>query len=427
MRGTARRSASLRRAALTLGAIGLLGGCAAPAPAPPAVAPAPPTATVPSTSEAPIEQRFAQWIAAFRASARAAGIDDATLAAAFDDVQYLPAVVERDRAQPEFVRPVWDYLDAAVSARRVAQGRARLAEVQTQADATSARYGVPATILVAIWGVESNYGSRIGDISTIDALATLAFDGRREAWARAELLAALRILQRGDIDRARMIGSWAGAMGQTQLLPSSYLAYAVDAEGNGRRDIWGSIPDVLASTANLLAHAGWRAGEPWGTEVQLPAGFDLARADASIRQPSTQWATEGVRAIDGQPLPPLADAALFLPAGARGPAFLVGTNFRALMRYNASASYALAVGLLAQRIAGGAGVVAAWPREQMPLSRGQIEALQSALNAQGCDAGAADGLLGPKTRAALRCWQRSIGLPADGWPTLELLERLQGR
>jgi membrane-bound lytic murein transglycosylase B len=432
MQHSARTPSARSRLALVLGVIGVLAGCAAPAPraqaptapgvqAPTAPAAAPPVAAAPAA----IEQQFAQWVAAFRVSARAAGIDEATLAAAFDGVQYLPEVVERDRAQPEFVRPVWSYLDAAVSARRVAQGQAMLDAVRAQADAAAASYGVPATILVAIWGIESNYGSHYGDIPTIDALATLGFDGRREAWARGELLAALRILQHGDIDRAHMIGSWAGAMGQTQLLPSSYLTYAVDADGDGRRDIWASMPDVLASTANLLARAGWRAGEPWGVEVALPPGFDPARADASTRQDSAQWAAEGLRTIDGQALPPLADAAVFLPAGARGPAFLVGANFRAIMRYNASTSYALAVGILAQRLAGGPGVVAAWPRDLTPLTRSQLQALQTALSAQGFDAGPADGMLGPKTRAALRRWQRSVGLAADGYPTLELLDRLQ--
>ncbi len=420
MRRIAFATQSRSRPALALCTLGVLAGCAATPPQPEAT-----TAPAASTAAQPIAQQFAQWVAAFRASARAAGIDDATLAAAFDHVEYLPDVVERDRAQPEFVRPVWSYLDTAVSARRVAQGQAKLDAVGTKADAIAAKYGVPAPILIAIWGIESNYGANSGSTPTIDALATLGFDGRREAWARGELLAALRILQHGDIDRAHMIGSWAGAMGQNQLLPSSYLAYAVDADGSGRRDIWSDTDDVLASTANLLARAGWRAGEPWGVEVQLPPGIDPARADASIRQDAAQWATEGVRTIDGQPLPPLADAALFLPAGARGPAFLVGANFRALMRYNASTSYALAVGILAQRLAGGPGVVASWPREQTPLTRSQLQALQSALTAQGFDAGPADGMLGPKTRDALRRWQRSVGLPADGWPTVDALEKLQ--
>ena len=349
----------------------------APSPAPPAP-PAPASAPIdavpadPAASEAALQQAFADWIVAFSATARAAGIDDATLHAAFDGVRYAPRVVDSDRTQPEFVRAVWDYLDRAVSPQRVALGRQRLAEVRVEADAAAARYGVPPPIVVAIWGMESNYGSNYGDIPTIDALATLGFEGRREDWARRQLLAALKILQNGDIERGRMVGSWAGAMGQTQFLPSNFLAYAVDADGDGRRDIWGSMADVTASTANFLARSGWRAGQPWGAEVRLPAGFDPARADAQLRQSSAQWAQEGVQGIDGTSLPELDEAMVLLPAGARGPAFLVGPNFRAILRYNNSNSYALAVGLLAQQLGDGPGVVASWPRDLQALTRTQL-------------------------------------------------------
>lgn len=394
--------------------------------APPAAAePAPEAPAPPAPAEPPLEQRFAAWVQAFRASARAAGIDDATLDAAFAGVQHVPRAVERDRAQPEFTRNVWDYLDSAVSPQRIARGREKLGQVRAEADAAAARHGVPAAVLVAIWGVESDYGRYTGDIPTVDALATLGFDGRREAWARAELIAALKILQRGDVDRMHLVGSWAGAMGQTQFLPSVYLAHAVDADGDGRRDIWTSAADVLGSTANFLARSGWRSDEPWGAEVRLPAGFDLGRADGVQRQPAAQWAAEGVQGIGGEPLPPVADAAILLPAGARGPAFLVGANFRTLLRYNNSTSYALAVALLAQQIDGGAGVAAAWPRELAALSRGEVLALQTALNALGFDSGTPDGVAGPATRSALRRWQRSVGLPPDGYPTAEVLERLQ--
>ena len=416
--------------AATAVALAALAGCAtAPSsspPPPPAPALGAPAAPQTAADDAALQQAFARWVANFRASARAAGIDDATLDVAFADVQYVPRVVELDRAQPEFTRTPWAYLDSAVSPQRVALGEEKYSQVRVDADAAAARYGVPPTILVAIWGVESNYGSNFGSIPTIDALATLGFEGRREDWARAQLLAALRILQNGDIARRQMIGSWAGAMGQTQFLPSVYLAYAVDADGDGRRDIWGSMADVLASTANFLARAGWRAGEPWGVEVRLPAGFDAGRADAALRQPSASWAAEGVRPVDdGAPLPAMDDAAILLPAGAAGPAFMVGPNFRALLRYNNSTSYALAVGLLAQRIAGGPGVQAPWPRQLDALSRSQLRALQTALNERGFDAGTPDGLMGPATREGLRRYQRSVGLPADGYPTVELLERLQ--
>ena len=405
-------------------------GCAVePLKAPEAPAPSAATARPieAGTDEVALQQRFADWVMAFRATARAAGIDEETLRVAFADVHYLPRVVELDRAQPEFLRTVWGYLDSAVSPQRVARGQEKLLQFRVEADAAAARYGVPPNIVVAIWGAESNYGGNFGNIPTIDALATLAFEGRREEWARGQLLAALRILQNGDIDRAQMIGSWAGAMGQTQFLPSVFLAHAVDADGDGRRDIWGSMADVMASTANFLAHSGWQADQPWGVEVQLPPGFDVGRADAALRQPTAQWLAEGLRSMDGASLPELTDATLVLPAGAGGPAFLVGPNFRAILRYNNSTSYALSVGLLAQRLAGGPGVQAPWPRDLPALTRTQLQALQTALNERGFDSGTPDGLMGPATRDGLRRYQRSVGLPADGYPTLDLLQRLQQR
>jgi lytic murein transglycosylase len=418
-------------------AAAVLAGCASapptaiPAPADPAAAARPP-APVPAprpagagADELALQQGFTRWVADFRSSARAAGIGEATLQAAFGNVQYLPRVVELDRSQPEFTRTVWDYLDNTVTPQRVALGKDKLAQVRVEGDAAAARYGVPSTVVVAIWGMESNFGSNYGSTPTIDALATLGFEGRREDWARRELLAALKILERGDIDRDHMIGSWAGAMGQTQFLPSNFLAYAVDADGDGRRDIWGNMADVTASTANFLARSGWQAGQPWGVEVQLPAGFDHGRADSSVRQSSAQWAAEGLRSMDGRPLPAFADAMVLLPAGARGPAFLVGPNFRAILRYNNSTSYALAVGLLAQRIAGGADVQASWPRDLPALTRSELFELQSALNRRGYASGTPDGVMGPATREALRHFQRDAGLPADGYPTPDLLQRLR--
>lgn len=397
---------------------------AAPAPAPSAPALPPATPALPP-QDATLQQRFAAWLADYRSFARASGVSDATLQSALDGAQYLPRVVELDRAQPEFTRAVWDYLDTAASTERVARGQQQGALARADIDAAAARYGVPAEVLLAIWGMESNFGSNYGSTPTVDALATLGFDGRRGDWARKELLAALQILDRRDIDRAHMVGSWAGAMGQTQFMPSTFLTYAVDADGDGRRDIWGSMADVMASTANFMSRSGWRSGQPWGLEVSLPPGFDPARADPSLRQAASQWAAEGVRAADGRPLPDLPEAELLLPAGARGPAFLVGPNFRALLRYNNSTSYALGVGLLAQRLGGGPGVQAAWPRDLVPLSRSQVTALQTALNTRGFDTGTPDGVMGPATRRGLRDWQRSVGLPADGYPTTELLQRLQ--
>jgi lytic murein transglycosylase len=421
---------------LTL-AISLLAGCAStppaatsqpPAPTPsarPAPVPAPPPAPPSGVDDAAVQQKFAKWVADFRASARASGVSEATLRIAFDNVQFLPRVIELDRAQPEFTRSVWDYLDNTVTPQRVALGQDKLQQVRNEADAATRRYGVPPSIVVAIWGMESNFGGNYGSTPTIDALATLGFEGRREDWARRELLSALKILDNGDIDRDHMIGSWAGAMGQTQFLPSNFLAYAVDADGDGRRDIWGSMGDVTASTANFLSRSGWQAGQPWGVEIRLPAGFDYGRADPAVRQSTAQWTAEGVQAMNGKPLPDFADGSILLPAGARGPAFLVGPNFRAILRYNNSTSYALAVGLLAQRLDGGPGVQAAWPRDLGTLSRSQIIELQTALNQRGFASGAPDGVMGPATRDGVRRYQRSIGVPADGYPSAELLLRLQ--
>ncbi|EJE49985.1 lytic murein transglycosylase [Acidovorax sp. CF316] len=410
-----------------------LPGCATPpAPIPPAAAPAPrppvaPVAPAPVTSPTPQDTEqagFAAWIAGFSREALAAGIRPATVQQVLAHATLQPRVIELDRAQPEFNRTPWAYLDSAVSAQRIAQGQAKRAEHQAAIDAAATRYGVPSSIITAIWGMESNYGSNFGNFRAVDALATLGFEGRRAAWARSELLAALRILDQGDISDERMVGSWAGAMGNTQFLPSVFLAYAVDADGDGHRDIWGSIPDVAASTANFLARMGWQAGQPWGVEVRLPPGFDYARAEQNVRQTAAQWAAEGVQGMDGQPLPALDAASIATPAGARGPAFLVGPNFRTILRYNNSVSYALAVGLLARQIDGGSGVAGAWPRDLAPLSRSQMQQLQAQLNQRGFNAGTPDGVMGPATRAGLRQYQQSVGMVADGYPTTELLQRL---
>lgn len=407
----------------------------APAPAsapaaapPPAAAPAPQAVAAPAPPPAPSQPQgvagFQAWVQEFSREALAAGISAPTVQATLGKARWLPQVVQLDRAQPEFTRTPWAYLDSAVSAQRVAQGREQYRAHAAALDGAAARYGVPASVIAAIWGMESNYGRNFGSFSTVDALATLAYDGRRRDWARSELLAALRIVDQGEIAASALIGSWAGAMGHTQFLPSVFLAHAVDADGDGRRDIWASVPDVAASTANFLAHSGWQRGQPWGAEVRLPAGFDYARAELTVRQSSADWAAEGVRGMGDVPLPPLEGASILTPAGARGPAVLVGPNFRALLRYNNSVNYALAVALLARQIDGGAGLQAPWPRDIRPLTRAEITALQEALNARGLDAGSADGVLGPATRAGVRRLQQSLGLPADGFATRELLQQV---
>ncbi len=365
---------------------------------------------------------FAQWVSDFRRFAAAQGISEATLASALDGVRYRDRVIELDRYQPEFVRPIWDYLDSAASETRVNTGRERLAEHRQTALEMQQRFGVPAEIIVAIWGIESNYGSNFGDFSTIEALATLAYDGRRHEFARGELLSALRIIDQGDISAERMKGSWAGAMGHTQFIPSSFEAYAVDGDGDGHRDIWGSIPDVMASTANYLAKAGWQTGQPWGVEVVLPASFDYAQTE---RRSSAEWASQGVRAQKGGELPDFESAAVVIPAGANGPAFLTGPNFRAILRYNNATSYALAVATLADKIAGREGIQQAWPRNEATLTRDDVKELQQRLNDVGYSVGGADGVMGPNTREGLRAFQRDQGLTPDAFATQSLLERLR--
>ncbi|MEQ5801035.1 lytic murein transglycosylase [Halomonas sp. H10-9-1] len=384
-----------------------------------------PASSVASAAREPAAaESFSTWLARFRREARGEGISPVTLDRALAGVRYRPRVIELDRSQPEFVRPIWQYLDSAVSAQRVTTGRARLAAHRDTARRMEQRYGVPAEVIVAIWGIESNYGGNFGDFSTLEALATLAYDGRRRDFARGELLAALRIIEAGDIAPERMLGSWAGAMGHTQFIPSSFEAYAKDGDGDGRRDIWGSIPDVMASTAHYLAQAGWREGEPWGVEVILPEGFDHAQTELSQRRSSAAWSAQGVRAVGGGDLPGYDEAAVIVPAGARGPAFLVGPNFRAILRYNNATSYALAVGSLADEIAGRDGIIGGWPRDEQPLARAEVREMQHALNARGFEVGTPDGILGPNTRRGLRGYQASIGEVPDGFATRRLLERL---
>ncbi|MBF3170625.1 lytic murein transglycosylase, partial [Pseudomonas aeruginosa] len=378
-----------------------------------------PAASVPAgaPNEAQPGQSFEQWRDAFRQQALAGGIDAQTFDRAFAGVQPDPAVVEADRSQPEFTRPVWKYLEGALDPLRVRQGQARLAQHARILGEVDARYAVDADAVVAIWGMESNYGSHMGNKNVIRSLATLAYEGRRPEFAHAQLLAALKILQHGDVPASFMIGSWAGAMGQTQFIPTTYNQYAVDFDGDGKRDIWGSPGDALASTANYLKASGWIAGQPWGFEVRLPAGFDYSLAELTIRKPLGEWQGMGVQGVNGGPLPSGLSgeqASLLLPAGHRGPAFLVLHNFRAILKYNNSSAYALAVGLLADSFKGGGRIVGAWPLEDVPLSRSQRIELQRQLAARGHDPGAVDGIIGANTRKAIRACQQEFGWPADG-------------
>lgn len=415
---------------LTAGfAFPLMTACAATpteTPPPPTVATASLPVIVPPASTAALTvpvPDFAEWRAAFRAEALAAGIAPAVFDHAFEGITPDPAVVAADHSQPEFTRPVWEYLDGALSGPRVSQGQRLLREHAEVLQAIEARYGVDRQALVAIWGLESNFGQTMGDKSVIRSLATLAHEGRRPEFARSQLLAALLILQSGDIQPERMRGSWAGAIGQTQFIPSTYNDYAVDFDGDGRRDVWDTPADALASAAHYLQLSGWIPGQPWGFEVQVPAGFDWSLADSSVRKPLSAWRDLGIGGIpggrDGD------SAYLLLPAGHRGPAFLVLNNFRMILRYNNSSSYALAIGLLGERFAGGGRVQGDWPRGERPLSRTERLELQERLVGLGFELGTPDSIIGTNTRKAVRAYQQRLGWPADGYASVELLEQLR--
>ncbi|WDH34724.1 lytic murein transglycosylase [Pseudomonas chlororaphis] len=375
-------------------------------------------------------QTFAQWQAGFRVEALNAGIRADLFDRAFAGITPDMGVIKADRSQPEFTRPVWEYLDGALSPLRVRKGQALLNQYADILQQIEQRYGVDRQALVAVWGMESNFGEFQGNKSVIRSLATLAYEGRRPAFANSQLLAALQILQHGDIQPEKMLGSWAGAMGQTQFIPTTYNTHAVDFDGDGRRDIWNSPADALASTAHYLQSSGWQKGQPWGFEVQLANGFDYALADGAIRKPVAEWLRLGMQLPNGASVPAGAEqlsAALLLPAGYRGPAFLILDNFRAVLKYNNSSSYALAVNLLSQRFNGSGLINGVWPKDDMPLSRSERIELQNLLSANNYDAGNPDGIIGANTRKAIRSAQQSLGWPADGYPTHKLLESLRSR
>lgn len=369
---------------------------------------------------------FQDWITRFRARAEAHGISAATLDRAFRGVNFNAYVIDKDRHQSEFTKTIWDYLDSAASDSRVANGKAALRQNRRLLDRIQATYGVDKQVVVAIWGLESAYGAVRGDIPLIEALATLAYDGRRGSFFEGQLIAALRIIQHGDVAPANMTGSWAGAMGHTQFIPTSYLAFAVDFTGDGRRDIWSDNPaDALASTAAYLAKSGWTRGQPWGVEVKLPADFDVMLTGDRIRKSPADWAALGVRDMNGARVANHGPASILLPAGARGAAFMIFPNFHVIERYNAADAYVIGVGHLADRITGSPPIRAAWPREDRALVLTERQELQARLTKAGFDTGGVDGKIGPKTISAVRDFQRSIGMIPDGYASLDILKRLE--
>ncbi len=423
----------MRRLLPLLAALGLmvLAGCVArPAPPAPLPAPPPPPAVAQALALPPLppmggDEKFQAFVRSFEPTAVAAGITPETYNRAMAGIAPVASLQPIIDEQPEFVRPVWAYLDGAVSARRITRAKELLVQNAALLSGIETHTGVPREILVAIWGMETDYGRDEGSYNVFATLVTQAYDGQRQFSAQRELIAALRLLQQNNYVPAEMVSSWAGAIGQTQFMPSTFFKYATDGDGDGKIDLWHSTADALASTAVLFQREGWEAGKPWGYEVRLPASFAYQDADLGNLKPVSEWASRGVSLVSGTALPQGDDmAALYLPAGAHGPALLLLGNFRQIMKYNNAASYALSVSLLADRMMDRPGIQATWPRGEKPLARADRLRFQTDLAALGFDTGQLDGLLGRRTRIALRQYQVAHGLPADAYPTADMLALL---
>ena len=367
---------------------------------------------------------FAVCLDDLRREAGAQGITRQTFERALAGVEPDQGVLDAMDAQPEFKIPIWDYMAGLVDEQRVAEGRAKLAEHGAVLVDMERRYSVDRHVLVAVWGVETDYGKVRGGRPLMRSLATVSCFGHRQRFFRSELVAALRIVQSGDIQAEALVGSWAGAFGQTQFMPSSFQRFAVDFDGDGRRDVIGSVADALGSTANYLARAGWQSGEPWGYEVRLPPNYK-GPAGRKNRQPLAQWRALGIRRVDGEPLTGNGPAGLFLPAGAAGPAFMVFRNFDVIHAYNPAESYVLAIAHLSDRLRGAGSFRTAWPTDDPGLSRAERREVQQRLAERGFDVGTVDGMIGPRTRAAIEAFQASAGLPADGRAGARVLKALK--
>ncbi len=366
---------------------------------------------------------FSVWLDKFAERAQAQGISRATVTQARPHMRYLPESIRLDQRQSEFGARIWEYMDGAVTAGRIGQGQGLLRQHAGLLSRIEQRYGVPPEIVVAIWGIETSYGANRGRVPLLATLATLAKDGRRGAFFETQLIDALRIVQSGEIRADNMIGSWAGAFGHTQFMPSSYLIYAVDFTGNGKRDVWGSDPsDALASAANYLAQHRWTRGQPWAIEVILPSGLDLGLTGQW--QSTSAWVQAGLRPASGGAIPS-GQARLILPGGARGPAFLAYGNYDVLKEYNISDAYVLALGHLSDRLRGAGPLRAQWPRGDRALTLAERKEVQRRLVALGYDTAGIDGRHGPATIAAVQRWQQANGLPPDGYINADLLARLR--
>ncbi|MGZ8995622.1 MAG: lytic murein transglycosylase [Rhodospirillales bacterium] len=404
---------ALRSVALAASVAGLASGAACAQPADAAVTAAP-------------ERSFADWLGAVRSEAAGRGVSARTLDTTLAHARLLDDVIALDRKQPEFSQTFWQYLDKRVTPQRIERARRLLAEHRGLLEATYQRFGVQPRFIVAFWALESNFGDFTGSHPAVSAVATLAFDDRRSGFFREQLLALLQSIDDGDIPAAAT-GSWAGALGQPQFIPTTYRRFAVDGDGDGRRDLWGSHADVFASAANYLAASGWDRERTWGREVRLPQGFDLTLSGLETQKPLAEWQRLGVRNAEGRALPAVdLSASLVLPGGiVGGPALLVYPNFRTIMAWNRSILYAVAVGHLADRIAGEEPFLAVPPANDVALSRTELMEIQDRLGRLGFDVGDPDGVVGPKTRRAIMTFQQEVRLPADGYPNGTLLDTVR--
>lgn len=374
--------------------------------------------------------KFQDWLGGFRLRAIAAGIAETTLDRALADVAYDPTIIERDRNQSEHTRQIWDYLDRAVSADRIQNGRAALTKHSAVFDRIAQAYAIEPEVVAAIWGLETAYGTFRGSLPVLSSLATLAFDARRSSYFEKELIEALKIVQAGHVDLAEFNGSWAGASGHTQFMPSSFWRSAVDFTGDGRRNLWGEDPsDALASAAAYLVKSGWQKGLPWGVEVTLPKTFPWEQSGERIRKPLSEWRALGVTSMDGgvaaAQVPEDTPASVLLPAGHEGAAFLIFKNFQVIETYNTADAYVIAIGTLSDQLAGRAPITGAWPRGDKALSGAEKKELQALLLARGHDPKGVDGIMGPNTIQAIRDYQRQAGLVPDGYASHRLIERLR--
>lgn len=373
------------------------------------------------------EEAFQAWVQTFKKTALAKGISQKTFNNAFKNVHFNPQILELDRRQPEFSKTFWQYFNRAVTQWRIKKGKALYKKYRVQLDQVTKKYGIPGRIIIAFWGMETNYGGYTGNTPIIESLATLAYDKRRSAFFTKELLAALKILNLGYVKPNEMKGSWAGAMGQCQFMPTNYLRYAVDADKTGRINLWQSLPDVFYSMGNFLNALGWKRNENWGREVKLPPHFNYALADGKTEKSLKDWQKLGLHLADGRALPSSKmSAKLILASNYQGPAFLVFHNFSVIKRWNHSNNYALAVGHLADRIVGRAALSKTAPKNDKALSKNQMQEIQERLKLMGFNL-KADGIGGSQTRKAIRAYQVKQHLPADGYASLALLKRLRHR